>query len=178
MALLTREMLGDLPEPLPKTTLHAIPDGSAGIAATLDYMVTETKKYRTDLTLRSLAENIIANVAIKNYWAEAEAVQNWVRSNIRYTQDVYDVETIKDPLTLVFSRFGDCDDMALLAGTLLITLGHPVRYVATGASEPGEFDHVYVETKIANRWVGVETTENVPLGWIPEPQIARMVRHV
>lgn len=170
-------MLPPMQEERPNNTLGFIPDGAPGIAATLDKMVAWTREYRTDLTLRKLAEQIISALPSKNYTAEVQAVQNWVRENIRYTQDVADVETLKSPLYLLFNRFGDCDDMSLLAGTLLSTLGHAVRYVAVG-QYPGEFDHVYVETRIGPRWVGVETTEPVGIGWTPEPQGARMVRHV
>jgi transglutaminase-like putative cysteine protease len=140
-------------------------------------MVSLTREYRLDTDIRALAEQIVANVPGKNWYGEAEAVQNWVRDNVRYTQDIYDVETVKTPLVLIQSRFGDCDDMALLAGTLLQTIGHPVRYVAVG--EDGvNFEHVYVETKIGTRWVGVETTEDVPLGWVPPNPQPKMIRHV
>jgi transglutaminase-like putative cysteine protease len=177
MALLTREMLQ--PEEQSPTEAHYfIPDGSAGIAATLDMMVALTKKFRKNITVRTIAEQIVAPLQQKNYYAEAQAVQDWVRNNIRYTQDVYDVETLKDPIALFHDRLGDCDDMSLMAGTLLQSIGHPVRYVAVGSQVPGEYDHVYVETKIGQRWVGLECTEPVELGWVPSPQVSRMVRNV
>lgn len=178
MALLTRDMLGEIPQPPASNELVVIPDGVAGVAATLDKMVENTRIYKRDLAIRSLAERIASPVLGKNWFGEAQAIQNWVRDNIRYTQDVWDVETVKTPLALVYDPYGDCDDMASLAGTLLQAIGHPVRYVATGSVEPGQFEHVYVETKINRRWIGLETTEDVPLGWIPEPQLSRLVRNV
>lgn len=179
MALLTREQVqGQESQADPQGILVAIPEGRAGIAATLDFMVELTKQFRHDITVRTMAERIVARVPGKNYYGEAEAIQNWVRDNIRYTQDVYDVETVKPPLATAFSHSGDCDDMALLAGTLLQSIGHPVRYVAVGTETPGVFEHVYVETKIGPRWIGVETTEDVSLGWTPQPQLSRMVRNI
>lgn len=177
MALLTRENL-PLPPQAPQSRLEGIPEGAAGIRATLDAMVRLTRQYRTNLTVRRLAEQIIAGIPPKQYWLEVEAVLEWVRHSIRYTQDVYDVEMLRDPESLINEPFGDCDDMALLAGTLLVSLGHPVRYVAVATNDMGEYNHVYVETKVADKWIGIETTENVPLGWIPTPQLSRMVRHV
>lgn len=155
-----------------------MPDGFAGIAFTLNRMVALTKEYRVNLTIRRLAESIVQLIPGKSYTEEAMAVQDWVRGNIRYTQDVWDVETLKTPLALIVDRFGDCDDMTLLAGTLLQTLGHPVRYVAVGCSDPNAYEHVYLETRIGTRWTGMELTENVPLGWCPQPQLIRMVRNV
>lgn len=171
MALLER------PETTLSGELRYVPDGPAGIAATLDAMVEMTRHYKTDLTVRRLAEQIVSTVPDRNWYGESQAVQEWVRGNIRYTQDVYDVETLKTPLALINNPFGDCDDMALLAGTLLQSLGHPVRYVAMG-TDGVNFEHVYVETKIGTRWVGIETTEDVHVGWVPPVQSPRMVRHV
>jgi transglutaminase-like putative cysteine protease len=177
MALLTREMLPPAEPEKPVTTLRFIPDGNAGIGATLDAMVNLTRQFRTELAIRRLGEQIVAAVPGKSWHGEADAVQNWVRNNIRYTMDVADVETLKTPLALLYDRFGDCDDMALLAGTLLNSIGHPVRYVAT-SSNGVDYDHVYTETKIGARWVGVETTEDVALGWKPQSTMLPMMRHV
>ena len=177
MALLTREMVVPGTPEEPRSTLRWIPEGAVGIGATLDAMVALARQYRTDMTIRRLAEQIVAAVPGKSWYGEAEAVQNWVRNNVRYTMDVADVETIKTPVALLFDRFGDCDDMALLAGTLLSSIGHPVRFVATG-SNGTDYDHVYLETKIGSKWVGVETTESVTLGWKPVSTILPMIRHV
>lgn len=178
MAILTREMLPPQAAEIPESTLRWIPEGSAGIGATLDAMVGLTRQYRTDLTVRRLAEQIVVAVPSKSWYGEAEAIQNWVRNNIRYTMDVADVETLKTPVALLHDRFGDCDDMSLLAGALLSSIGHPVRYVATGSNGLGDYDHVYLQTKIGNKWIGVETTEPVALGWQPISSILPLVRHV
>jgi transglutaminase-like putative cysteine protease len=178
MALLTREMLPETQPEAPSNELFNIPDGTDGIRTTLDFMVRLTREYRTDLTIRKLAEQIVQSVPRKAYMSEAQAIQDWVRNTIRYTQDVYDVEMVKTPLATYFSHSGDCDDMSLLAGVLMNTIGHPVRYVAVGTRTPGEFEHVYPEAKIGRRWVAMETTEDVALGWEPQPQLSRMVRNV
>lgn len=187
MALLTREMIPLQAEerlnesPFGDTQRHElipIHDGVAGIADTLNLMVSFTRQFRRNLRIRSLAEQIVSIIPSRNYWGEAQAIQNWVRTNIRYTQDVADVETLKTPEALLFDRLGDCDDMATLTGALLQSIGHPVRYVAVGSGEANEFNHVYLETKIGDRWVAVETTENEALGWQPETQFPRMVRNV
>lgn len=179
MALLTRQQLQEAPEFDGETSLlREIPEGAAGIRVTLDEMVRLTRNYRTDPAIRQLAESILSAIPARNYWAEVQGVRDWVANNIRYTMDIDGVETIKTPLELLRARFGDCDDMSLLAGVLLQSIGHPVRYVATGPDSPDNFEHVYVETKIGPRWVSVETTEDVSLGWQPPDHLARMVRHV
>lgn len=165
-----------------ESRLYAIPDGHAGIAVTLDRMVELTKEYRVNIIIRRLAEQIISPVPAKSWYNEIQAIQQWVRRHIRYTEDVADVEMLKTPVALLETPFGDCDDMSLLAGTLLSSIGKAVRYVAVSTNDPYNYEHVYVEVKIGPRndarWIGVETTEDVPLGWTPQPQRLRMVRHV
>lgn len=152
---------------------ESYPDGPEGVAATLSAMVRLTKIYRSTTAIRDAAERIISGVGEKDYWKELAAVQAWVRDAVRYTRDVFDVETLKTPLETLRSMTGDCDDKALLAGALLQSIGVKVRYVAVGNESPGEFDHVYVEARMGDHWVGVETTEQVPLGWRPDSAAVR-----
>lgn len=158
--------------------LFEIPAGPAGVRATLSAMVRLTKIYRTTLPIRDAAERITAGVMEKDSWGEVAAVQAWVRDAVRYTSDVFDVETLKTPLETLRSISGDCDDKALLAGTILQSIGFAVRYVAVGYEAPDRFEHVYAEVKLGRppneKWIAVETTEPVSLGWAPPDPVAYM----
>ncbi len=149
-------------------TLAEIPDGSAGVRATLKVMRDIARDSRTNYAIRKLAEKIItdANVPAKDWAGEARAIHEWVRDNIRYTFDIDGVEQLQTPDKLLETRKGDCDDMALLTAALLIALGHPSRFVAVGFS-PGDLSHVFVQTKIGARWFTSDTTEAKPFGWTP-----------
>lgn len=162
----------------PVSELRGIPDGAAGVRATLSAMVDLVKEYRTDPQIRAAAENIIADVPGKNYMGEARAIHQYVRDNIRYTLDVRDVETLKNPLYTLQSGQGDCDDKSLLTCTLLESIGHPCRFVAVGFGVPGQFDHVYGETKIGPRWIAMETTELVDFGVKPLNPHSVMIAHI
>jgi transglutaminase-like putative cysteine protease len=70
-------------------------------------------------------------------------------------------------------RAGDCDDKSVLLAALLESIGHPTRFVAIGF-QPDDFEHVFVETKIADRWISLETTEPVEIGWMPQHIRARL----
>lgn len=158
--------------------LGGLPAGAAGVRATLDVMVRLTKAYRHTLPIRDRAERLIAALDQKDYWGELAAIHNFVRDGVRYTRDVFDVETLKTPIETLRSMQGDCDDKALLAGTLLQSIGFKVRYVAVGYGEPDTFDHVYLDAKLGDRWIGIETTEPVALGWVPLAPHARMIANV
>jgi transglutaminase-like putative cysteine protease len=147
--------------------LRGIAGGVAGTRQTLAIMAELAGQYKADPYIRYTAENIIAGVPGKDWTGEASAIQAWVRDSIRYTQDVNGIETLKTPDVTLQTMQGDCDDKALLAASLLESIGHPARFVAVATLTPGDYDHVYVETKIGNAWRGVETTEDVPFGWSP-----------
>jgi hypothetical protein len=172
-------MLMTIPDNLQatKVTLQALPDGVAGIKATLALMVKLARAGKNAWPVRQLAENIVRDVREKSYIEEARAVQEYVRDHIRYTRDIRDTETVSTPEQTIARGLGDCDDKSLLTAALLESVGHPTRFVAVGRS-PGQFVHVLVETKIASRWIPVETTEQVPLGWYPPGLNYRLVYNV
>lgn len=158
-------------------TLQALPDGVAGIKATLALMVKLARQGKNTWTVRSLAEQIVSGVAQKKWVEEARAIQEYVRDHIRYTKDIRGTETVATPEQTIARGLGDCDDKALLAAALLEAVGHPTRFVALGR-EPNNFVHVLTETKIGGKWITVETTENVPLGWCPPDMPYGLIYHV
>lgn len=81
-------------------------------------------------------------------------------------RDVNTVETVQTPDKTLLDGSGDCDDQAVLLGSLLESIGHPARFLAVGF-QPGVFAHVLVEGKIGARWVPLETTERWPAGRAP-----------
>lgn len=179
MAILTGQSeLEEAPGSRQQATLRLIPEGAAGVKATLDTMVGLVKRFKIVPEIRAMAEQIIAHVKQKDYAGEIRAIFEWVRDKIRYTQDVRDIETLKTPDALLYSFQGDCDDKALLVATLLESIGYTTRFIAVGFTQPGEFDHVYAEVRLGTVWIALETTENMPLGWKPSNVIASMVRHV
>lgn len=156
-----------------RITLSEIPDGPAGIHATLRKMADLVREYRKNPDLLFLAREITSAAPQKGYRAEAALLQSFVRDSIRYVRDVLDVETLQSPDITLAVQSGDCDDKATLVATLLAAVGHPVRFVAVGI-DGGEFSHVLPETKIGDDWVAVETTEPVNLGWFPQRVTSQM----
>jgi len=168
-----------IPEYLQKTRINLgeLTPGVSGIKETLALMVYLCRQGKRDYQLRKLALQITSNIANKAYMEEVRAIQEYVRDHIRYVKDIRDVETVSTSEKTIEQGAGDCDDKALLAATLLETIGHPTRFVAVGYQE-NVYCHVLMETKVGNNWVAVETTENVPLGWYPPNMPARLVYHV
>ncbi len=153
-------------------TLQMIPEGVAGIEATLSAMSRFSKAGKKSMQVRDMALSLIRDCPAKDWACQVRALHAFVRDSIQYVLDPVDVELVQEPETTLRLRAGDCDDKSVLLASLLGSIGHPARYCAIGF-EPGIFCHVYVETKIGANWIPLETTEPVEVGWEPPPAMVR-----
>lgn len=155
----------------PLASLTTIPNGEAGTIATLKKMRQLIRAGKKNPEVRQLAVSIVSHLPSKAYFKEVEALFNWTHGNVRYTRDIRNVETLHTPEQIIRQRSGDCDDMTVLICALLESIGHPTRIVAV-AFGSRQFSHVLAQTKIGARWVSLDCTENVPVGWFP-PHVTR-----
>jgi transglutaminase-like putative cysteine protease len=167
--------LGTPESPQTESFLALLPSGPEGVKATLNIMRALVRAYKKIPTVRNFAATLVSRAPQKDYRSEVKALHEFVRDRIRYVRDIRGVETIQTPEKTLQLGFGDCDDKSTLLATLLEAIGHPTRFVAVSKSDPGTFTHVYVETRIGDKWIGLETTEPVAMGWKPRGIVARMV---
>lgn len=149
-----------------------IPNGSAGVFTTASTMRQLINAYKTDVEIRTTAANIVFLTPEKDDFAEVEAVYNWVRDHVRYLKDVNQVETLTTPDRTLQLRYGDCDDQVVLLGSMLESIGYPTRIVLAGYSDPGVYEHVYLQACVQNQWVDLDPTEQIPMGFAPPDPIA------
>lgn len=145
---------------------------------TLKVMSRMVRDGKKTLPVRNRAIAITQHCQQKDYACEVQTLHSFVRDQIRYVQDITNVETVQEPQKTLEIFAGDCDDKATLLAAMLESIGHPTRFVAIGF-EPGIFSHVYVESKIGAGWIPLETTEPVPVGWQPDERLiqARIVHY-
>ncbi|MGV0999692.1 MAG: transglutaminase-like domain-containing protein [Fluviibacter sp.] len=124
-------------------------------------------QYKTDQGILSAAIAIIFLQPEKDGFAEVNAVFEFVRDSIRYTQDVLNVETICSPWATLQRRVGDCDDKSTLLATLAECVGYPTRFVVAGYFGSKDFEHVYCQIFLNGEWVDADATEREPLGYAP-----------
>ena len=164
--------------------LYTLPEGAAGTRATLRLMSRLVKAARIEPTIRSTASDLVMGNLPGDYRGEAESCFLFVRDSIRYLQDTADMQVVNNPLVTLSQRSGNCVQKSVLLSSLLESIGHPCRFVALGYSKPGDFEHVFTETRIGQQWVAADPTMSVSLGWAPEPPdvpdpiICRMVEHI
>lgn len=117
------------------------------------------REYKSNPVIYGLARNIVSTLPEKNWTAEVNAVFFFVRDKIRYTLDPYALEGLQAPTETLNLGAGDCDDKVMLMGSLLQSIGHPVRMVAVQVDGSPHYSHVFLQTRIGDRWVSYETTE-------------------
>lgn len=150
-----------------------------------------------DVRVHNAARRIVSSVYDENHiqkdrikegaqlarLAEVWAVYNEVRKRIRYTKDPFQVELVYHPSEL-YKENGpfsfedgngkwaeDCDTIALLTVTLLLSLGHQARITLVGFPTVPGFSHVFTETHINGiGWVVVDPS----LG----PKVPGMVKEI
>lgn len=126
--------------------------------------------------VRQKALDLVRYLPQKDWTGQIHAVWDFVKNHIRYVRDIRGVETIHIADEILRQGQGDCDDKAILLASMLESIGHPTRFVAVGF-QPGKFKHVFVETKIGPRWLALETTEAVRMGWRPPNIASAMVQN-
>lgn len=159
-------------------TIACIPSGFSGVMSTLRVMRRLVRQYKTDLSLLQTARDLVFLAPPKNEAAEVDAIFSYVRDMIRYTRDVYDVETISSPDKTLALRVGDCDDKSTLLATLLECVGYPTRFVVTGYQHPKHYEHVYVQVLIGDEWIDADATESEPLGFSPPNPVAIFIEEI
>ncbi|MGH2520947.1 MAG: transglutaminase-like domain-containing protein [Anaerolineales bacterium] len=167
------------PPSRPQISLSQIPKGFLGTQKTVEQMQTLIREGVKDFYLRQKAIDILLEKGVrpKDYLGEIKALFEWVQRNVRYTKDPFRLEVLHSPRRMLELRAGDCDDMAVLLGAMLESIGHPVRLVLVGPNPLRRhlFTHVYLEAYYKGRWIPLDPTMPYPMGWAPRAWLKKMI---
>ncbi len=163
----------------PKIELQKIPSGYRGTLKTLEHIIELIKKGAKDFHVRQTAIDILLQRGVKgkDYLGEIKALFEWVQQNVRYTKDTFRVEVLHSARRMLELRAGDCDDMSILLGAMLESIGHPVRLVLSGPDPLKQdlFTHIYLEVFHKGSWIPLDATMPYPMGWAPRTLIKKII---
>lgn len=155
----------------PRIHRRLVPKGAAGTLATARIIGGLLREGAKDFLVRQTAIRIFrqSGVRAKDKVGEVQALFNWVRRNVRYTRDIFRVELLHTARRMLELKAGDCDDMTILLGAMLVSTGHPVRLALVGfrPDKPHIYTHIYPEVHVCGRWVAIDATVDKPMGWAP-----------
>lgn len=142
----------------------------------IKHIQTKVRKGKVDPDVYALARKIVTQKCGANWCtpekdnlAEAKAVYDYLRKNVRYTSDPLGVDAYAAAKHTLKMGAADCDDYSITACSLLLSLGIPCRLKViqtTGSSEP---NHIYAQVGLprANptKWHTMDASVAKPFGW-------------
>ena len=109
------------PVTVPVITINSTADQTR---TALRWMVKLIDQDKANPNFVALVRAIVASAHTETPAQEAEAVRSWIRQHITYRSDPDGTQYLQDPKTTIAVASGNCYCMAVLAGTLLMALGH------------------------------------------------------
>jgi transglutaminase-like putative cysteine protease len=100
---------------------------------------------REDLSLRSLAVRATKDESLPS--RKALRIFEWIRQNIRLVPDIRNVEFVAGVQYTLKIGAGDCDDISVLVGAMLESIGFETRIHVINTNPDGEYNHVFVDYK-------------------------------
>lgn len=156
---------------VPRIRILRVPRGTRGTLTTARIISRLIQDSAKDFYVRQKAIEVfrVYGVPAKDRFGEVCALFDFVKRNIRYTRDIFRVELLHTARRMLELRAGDCDDMTILLGAMLLSTGHPVRLVLAGfkRERPHVYTHIYPEVNVSGRWLACDATVNKPIGWAP-----------
>jgi transglutaminase-like putative cysteine protease len=156
---------------VPRIQILRVPRGRNGTLTTAKIIASLVREGAKDFYVRQKAIEVfrVYRVPPKNRMGEACALFDFVKRNIRYTRDIFRVELLHSARRMLELRAGDCDDMTILLGAMLVSTGHPVRLILAGfrRNRPHVYSHIYPEVNVSGRWIAIDATMDKPMGWSP-----------
>jgi hypothetical protein len=111
--------------------------------------------------VRMFASELIGDIDGRDFQSIAKRIFDFTRENIVYRRDPHHTELLMDLENSLRQGLGDCDDMVIAAGTLLNTLGVPIRLIIAAYNLTGDpiYQHIYLEYLVHGQWLVFDATE-------------------
>lgn len=143
----------------------SMPSGKPATDLTLRVMADTIRKASTSEPMRAKAIDLLQGVYALTPRDYIRAVSQFVRERVTLINEADEILIcpIKMLADIEAGRaFGDCDDIVLLAGSLVRTLGLPVRLKAVFPAPEGHYQHVFFEYRFPDdpAWRPLDLTIN------------------
>jgi len=166
-------MLAKAP-PLETMKAKVIPVDSIDDVASV--IIDKIHEGRKDPTIRTLVARILSRrrggswVVPPRAWdKEVKALFEYVQNKVRYTRDVYGLDTYQRAVRTLQLGIGDCDDQTILLGSMLQAAGYPIALKIISTKDSEGFNHIYLLVGLPptapQKWMPLDPSMPYPAGW-------------
>jgi transglutaminase-like putative cysteine protease len=158
--------------------LHTIRFPYPGMKKTVQVIKKAIQSYKDAPFVRRLALAVTGGIHrnkrngladMRDNDAIADAIYDYMVHHVNYVHDPTGIERLQMPDTTIYTGAGDCDDMAILSGAMLESVGVPSRIRLLGET-PGEFSHILIQYQTANgRWKSFDPSLSLYPGYRYNP---------
>lgn len=148
--------------------LLSLPSGDAGTRATLARMASWARSSAVHPLIRQVAARQVRSTSPDGGHEAAMRLAHWIGDHVMFLPDPSGVEALHDPVwslreILTGGIVGlDCDDVAMLAAALGLSIGLRAQFVVVGFNSPNApFGHVWTDLAGWSRsapWIPVDPT--------------------
>ena len=165
----------------PSIAVSTIDRGDAGSLQTLGKMRALVRASIRDAAVVQAARAIVRFIFPRRYAEQIGALRSYLSEHFQFVKDPSGMELLSTPRhmldTIARAYFvqGDCDDAAILAAALAVSVGFRVRFVAVGFGDAtSPLVHVFAEVNLpgSDRWYDMDTTRPADTGM----RFSRVVR--
>jgi len=158
-----------------------LPSGDAGIRATVSYMQSFARAASLDPVVRQTSVSIIE--AKNPEWSQARALSWWMAGRTTFLPDptygeaLHDPRWVLDKILTTGRASVDCDDVAMLAAAMGLSIGLRARFVVVAFNSPqSPYSHIWTELGDPRRggWLPVDPTR--PAQGLASARISRAFR--
>lgn len=145
-----------------------------GVDEVVNIAKTWIENYRSEQFIRDKALQITGSIRkhprsnhpdMRDFDAIAKAIHDFIVKEIKYVRDQNEVERLQTPDATLLLKAGDCDDMVILGGALLESVGVPTRIKLIG-QKTGQFSHIYLEYQANGQWKSFDPTLALYPGYV------------
>jgi transglutaminase-like putative cysteine protease len=145
----------------------SIPSGDAGTYAVLAKMRALVRGSLTQPLVRQAAASIVDGMPGMSSSLQIRAIRNWIEDHVTFLRDPRGVEALHTPELMVRTILTrgalavDCDDVAMLAAALGMSIGLRARFVVVGFHSPSApYRHVWTDLgdPSGKGWLDLDTT--------------------
>ena len=88
----------------------------------------------------------------------AKKIFDYVFENVKYVPDIDNIETLQTAEVSLKNKFGDCDDFAILLGSLYRSIGFTYALVLTQGQGFNSYNHIYGCVYTTQGWYYVDSS--------------------